>query len=199
MSTPPTKPDLRNAMRTTLRAMPASHAATNSTALLARLATTPRISTPRQLLAFLPTAGEPEITPFIAQRLQSNLPTALPRANWDTNTMDPVLVNNLSTDCEPTRYSILQPRADLLPLAPATLDVILVPGVAFDATGARLGRGGGFYDRFLAVAKAAHPGVVFAGICFDEQVVDFVPVDAHDVRVDMILTPTRTLIARAHN
>jgi 5-formyltetrahydrofolate cyclo-ligase len=92
----------------------------------------------------------------------------------------------------------VQPRADLLPLAPAQLDVVLVPGVAFDATGGRLGRGGGFYDRFLTQIRD-QLGVTIAGVCFDEQIVDSVPMHAHDVRVGMILTPTRTLVVRANN
>jgi 5-formyltetrahydrofolate cyclo-ligase len=67
-----------------------------------------------------------------------------------------------------------------------------VPGVAFDASGRRLGRGGGSYDRALAARGAATLAV---GLAYDEQVVDEVPTDAHDVPVDVVVTPTRVLRA----
>lgn len=61
--------------------------------------------------------------------------------------------------------------------------VILVPGLAFDPQGRRLGRGKGYYDRFLA----AHPDIYKIGICFDFQKVPEVPVDAFDIPVDLVI------------
>jgi 5-formyltetrahydrofolate cyclo-ligase len=78
-------------------------------------------------------------------------------------------------------------RCPRMTLADATC--VLVPGVAFDATGARLGYGGGFYDRLLATA----PTVPRIAAAFDLQLVDAVPVDAHDLRVDRVITPTREI------
>lgn len=66
-----------------------------------------------------------------------------------------------------------------------TLDVILVPGVAFDATGARLGRGGGYYDRFLF----QHHGVLTVGVGFSCQLISRVPRQVHDARVSIVVTP----------
>lgn len=64
--------------------------------------------------------------------------------------------------------------------------VVLVPGVAFDRAGNRLGQGGGFYDRWLR----AHPDVVSVGLCHDLQIVDAVPMDPHDRPVDRVLAPS---------
>lgn len=61
---------------------------------------------------------------------------------------------------------------------------VVVPGLAFDERGGRLGYGGGFYDRFLA----AHPHVVTVGVGYDFQVVEEVPLEPHDVRLDRVLT-----------
>lgn len=63
-------------------------------------------------------------------------------------------------------------------------DLVLVPGLAFSSGGARLGRGGGFYDRWLA----RHPGVITLGLCFACQLVENLPGEAHDLHVDAVLT-----------
>ncbi len=64
------------------------------------------------------------------------------------------------------------------------LDLILVPGVAFDANGGRLGRGKGYYDRFLALCPRAYR----VGVCFPFQYIENVPMESHDFRMDMVLT-----------
>lgn len=71
------------------------------------------------------------------------------------------------------------------PVDPSVPDVVIVPGLGFTATGRRLGRGGGWYDRFLAGRRA---DAVVIGVCFTEQVIDDVPVDVHDVPVDVVVT-----------
>ncbi|MEI6338074.1 MAG: 5-formyltetrahydrofolate cyclo-ligase [Verrucomicrobiota bacterium] len=73
-----------------------------------------------------------------------------------------------------------------------TPDLVLVPGLAFDARGFRLGRGGGFYDRWLG----ANPGVRTLGLCFACQLVEKIPVESHDVRVDAVLTEDGFLFGR---
>lgn len=84
------------------------------------------------------------------------------------------------------RRGLLEPGAAGASLASA--DVVVVPGVAYDAAGRRLGRGGGSYDRALR-------GVVVpvVGIALDSEVVDEVPVEPHDRGVDVVVTPTRVL------
>ncbi|MEO0603272.1 MAG: 5-formyltetrahydrofolate cyclo-ligase, partial [Myxococcota bacterium] len=67
--------------------------------------------------------------------------------------------------------------------------VVIVPGLAFDPAGHRLGWGAGYYDRWLHGRD-----VIAVGLALDEAIVDEVPADAHDQRVHAILTPTRTLI-----
>ncbi len=63
-------------------------------------------------------------------------------------------------------------------------DLIVVPGVAFDKLGNRMGRGRGYYDRFLA----KHPNVKKIGICFDFQLVDIIPAEPHDIRMDCVIS-----------
>jgi 5-formyltetrahydrofolate cyclo-ligase len=84
------------------------------------------------------------------------------------------------------RRGLLEPPARDASLGSA--DVVVVPGVAYDLSGRRLGRGGGSYDRALATVTA--PAV---GLALDEEVVDEVPVEPHDRRVDVVVTPTRVV------
>ena len=69
-------------------------------------------------------------------------------------------------------------------------DVVIVPGLAFTAVGDRLGQGGGWYDRFLSEVRADCTSI---GVCFAEQVLDAIPVLAHDVVMDHVVTDAGTL------
>lgn len=88
------------------------------------------------------------------------------------------------------RYGLLEPAAGAARHDLATADVLIVPAVAFDTAGNRLGRGGGSYDRSLQDLPAS---VVTVGLALDSDVVDRVPVDPHDRPVRMIVTPTRVI------
>ena len=90
---------------------------------------------------------------------------------------------------EPAQWGIAEPLEDKPEVEP---DVVLVPLLAFDVLGHRLGYGGGFYDRTLAKLKAKKP-VVAIGIGYDEQRVDAVPVESYDQRLDWVLTPSGPL------
>lgn len=87
------------------------------------------------------------------------------------------------SELETGTFGLLEPFGEkrLMP------DLILVPGVAFDANGGRLGRGQGFYDRWLA----AHPGVVTLGVGFDFQIIAAVPMEGHDRRMDGVITENK--------
>jgi 5-formyltetrahydrofolate cyclo-ligase len=87
-------------------------------------------------------------------------------------------------DLESGPHGLMQPGKDAADLVP---DVILMPLVAFDEDGGRLGQGGGYYDRWCA----AHPDALRIGLAWDVQKIDHIPMEAHDMRLQMIVTPTR--------
>ena len=89
-------------------------------------------------------------------------------------------------ELEPKKWGILEPLARAPVVEP---DLILLPMVAFDAQGWRLGYGGGFYDRTLARLRSLKT-IVAIGLAFDEQEVDAVPHAAYDERLDLVLTPS---------
>ncbi|HEU4820637.1 MAG TPA: 5-formyltetrahydrofolate cyclo-ligase [Qipengyuania sp.] len=81
-------------------------------------------------------------------------------------------------------FGLMQPDADAEALVP---DILFVPLVGFTAQGARLGQGGGHYDRWLA----GHSGVPAIGLAWDVQLVDALPIEAHDRPLAAVVTPTR--------
>lgn len=81
-------------------------------------------------------------------------------------------------------FGIMEPFGPSMPTN-TTIDVVLVPGMAFDAQGHRLGRGKGYYDRFLSALSNPRPQLI--GVCFNFQKVDFVPTDPFDVAVDVVI------------
>ena len=87
-------------------------------------------------------------------------------------------------------YGIREPRKTDSPLSPSKLDLVIVPGVAFDEEKNRLGYGGGFYDRFFDELR---DDVKKIAICYDEQLLTEVPTEEHDKKVDMIITPSKTV------
>ena len=94
-------------------------------------------------------------------------------------------------DLQPGRWGIREPLA--IPeraINFGSIDLILVPGVAFTRAGARLGRGGGYYDRLLSGLPS---GVCKIGVCFDAQIVAELPVHSHDQHVDFVATESGIL------
>jgi 5-formyltetrahydrofolate cyclo-ligase len=88
----------------------------------------------------------------------------------------------------PGRYGLLEPVGPRLgPTALGTADVVVVPALAVSRNGVRLGRGGGYYDRALSHAR---PDAVVVALVFDDELLDEVPAEPHDRRVDAVLTPS---------
>ena len=90
--------------------------------------------------------------------------------------------------CRSVGKSVVVPAYDRSaepPVAPGVPDVVIVPGLAFTPMGVRLGQGGGWYDRFLPDVR---PDCTVIGVGFASQVVDELPEERHDVRVDLVVT-----------
>ena len=88
----------------------------------------------------------------------------------------------------PGRFGLLEPVGPRLgPTAIGTADIVIVPALAVSRDGVRLGRGGGYYDRALGHAR---PEAVVVALVFDDELLDEVPAEPHDRRVDAVLTPS---------
>ena len=109
----------------------------------------------------------------------------IPRCHGDE--LEAVSIRSLDDLCF-GMFGIPEPSRFLLPLPePSSLDVVVVPGVAFDKSAHRLGRGKGFYDRFLCRLGNAPLRI---GLAYDAQVLDTLPMSEHDQPVDVVITET---------
>ena len=88
----------------------------------------------------------------------------------------------------PTGIPSVQAHCPAVPLADIAGAVLLIPGLAFDAQGGRLGRGAAYFDRFLAPLRALHPAPTTIGIAFACQIVPAVPLEAWDIPMDAVIT-----------
>lgn len=97
-------------------------------------------------------------------------------------------------DClEQGAFGILEPCNTSEGLPPDAAELIVVPGVAFDLAGHRVGFGKGYYDRFLATARGP---ATLVGLCHDFQLLDQVPSEGHDIRMQYIVTEQRVVVPR---
>jgi 5-formyltetrahydrofolate cyclo-ligase len=93
-------------------------------------------------------------------------------------------------ELEPGPFGLAQPKSHALRAPHEAIDAVIVPGVAFDVRGTRLGYGGGYYDRLLPLCR---PDCIRIGIAFDEQLLEHIPAEHHDACVDVVVTPQRTI------
>ena len=138
------------------------------------------------ILFYAPLPQELDLWPLLEKAVAAGKTVALPRFDKVTGAYVAYCVRDSANDLELGRFGIREPKASCTPISLNRLDFILVPGVAFDLHGRRLGRGRGFYDQLLAGVRGST-----CGVAFDEQIVREVPTEPHDVRLNCILTPTR--------
>jgi 5-formyltetrahydrofolate cyclo-ligase len=160
-----------------------------SAAITARIAALPSFMAARTLLLTLPFRSEWDTLPLVDLALRAGKTVAAPRVNRATRMLDLHALADSARALTPGAFGIPEPEAGADRVAPESVEWVLVPGVAFDRTGRRLGYGGGYYDRLLPLLGRA----TRAAGAFDLQLVDRVPWAPHDVCVDVIVTETQTL------
>jgi len=150
--------------------------------ILRKLAQTTIFKKAEHIAFYYGIAPEVETKSFLKKALKDKK-IYLPRIN-SKKSLTLCRIRSFSQELKKGAYNIMEPRAFCEKRPAGKMDIIMVPGVAFDRLGGRLGRGGGYYDRLLRKAGK----VVKIGLCFREQVVKKVPMQTHDVRVDRVIT-----------
>ena len=115
----------------------------------------------------------------------------LPAFNMDTYKMTLMKVDNLDTDLKPGPRGMLEPDPEKCKIVPIErIDIAIIPGVALDEKGGRIGSGEGFYDRLIPKLPITTRKVSLA---FENQIVPLVPMESHDKYVDIIITDKRII------
>jgi 5-formyltetrahydrofolate cyclo-ligase len=143
----------------------------------------------RAVMAYCGFGSEIDTIPLLAAVLEARKMLLLPRVNRSAGLLDVYEVKNLDTDLRPGVWGIPEPNPEACVLHALTdIDLIVLPGAAFDRKGGRIGYGKGYYDKLLASChRMNHYPRTVAG-AFDVQVVDAIPMEAHDVVIDVLVT-----------
>lgn len=155
-----------------------------SLTILKKLLATSEFKTAKTILFYASFKGEVETFEIMRQAQQLGKTIVLPMTIIQEKKIIPVEVDNLG-DLANSAYGVPEPRYDKSKQKQlADLDLVIVPGIAFDKKNNRLGRGAGFYDRFL---RDLPPETSTIGLAFDFQIVDSLPQDTHDIAVSRVI------------
>ena len=160
-----------------------------SVAACARLVETPEFRRSEVVMVYLSMEQEVD-TSHVALHCWNNMKRVLaPRVAWEQRRLLPTEIHSLTNDVRDGDRGIREP-IDGMPIPVADIDFVIVPGLGFDLDGNRVGRGSGFYDRFLC--HRDFRGVACA-LALEDQLVDSAPSEEKDVRMHMLVTDERVV------
>ena len=141
------------------------------------------------VMAYSSFGSEIDMLPLLLAVLGSGKTLLLPKVKRAVGGLEVYEVRNIESDLRVGPWGILEPSPEICACrAPSGQELILVPGVAFDRQGGRIGYGRGYYDKLLASCSAVNHFPRTIAAAFEVQVVDAVPMEPHDVRIDMLVT-----------
>ncbi|QNN22561.1 5-formyltetrahydrofolate cyclo-ligase [Planctomycetales bacterium ZRK34] len=183
------KKQMRRQLRQWLSQLDPQQVRTRSQNAAHRLIQTDAFAQATTVMLYLPLTGEVDTRPIALRAWQDDKTVTVPLISHEQKHMIPVTLRSFEEPMNLDHLGVRSPRTGE-PMPISMIDLVLVPGLGFDRNGRRLGRGAGFFDRFLA--RPDFGGVV-CGVAFDEQVVDELPTDVHDVSMQMIVTDRQVL------
>ena len=182
LTTDMTKPDMRHRLRAERIRMPEQAVRAKSLRIYRRLIDMPAYQLALRIACYMSIKNEVDTRMVIQNAIGSGKQVGVPVTRKDGDMYFQAIAG--LSDLRPVHYGLREPVADPQKmLLPHTVDLILVPGIAFDRRGYRIGLGGGYYDRFLARTEA-----VRIGLSYDFQIIDRVPAESHDEKMDLIIT-----------
>ena len=135
-------------------------------------------------MIFLSLRNEVDTSVAVTRALDEGKTVVVPRVVWEARRLVPIVLSGLDCPMQTDHYGLREP-IETEPISPDKIDLVVTPGLAFDLHGRRLGRGGGFYDRFLKTPSLTAPS---CGLALAVQLIDQVPTERHDVTLDMLVT-----------
>lgn len=190
-----TKNELRREMKRCNLSLTAEARAERSRQIFSRVEQLPAFAAARTVALFCALADEPATQPAIARWLAQGRRLVVPRVEGERMEFFEYVPETL---CDGA-FGISEPGAGAVCCPPAEIDLVVVPGTAFSPQGARMGRGRGYYDRYLSQREFRG---VKVGVCYAHQLVGELPVEPHDVAMDCVVTecgeagPSRIAVPR---
>ena len=179
-----TKSAVRKRLREVLDRMSDAERHSKSLAACSLVTASPEFEAARCVMVYVSIPTEVDTAPLALRAWQAGKTVVVPKVSWDQRRMLPIEISSLTTGMTSTGPGIREPIAGN-PMPLDMIDLVIVPGLGFTNTGYRIGRGMGFYDRFLAQAEFLGSS---CGLAFSEQVVTDLPVLDHDVPLSMLAT-----------
>ncbi|HBL50080.1 MAG TPA: 5-formyltetrahydrofolate cyclo-ligase [Firmicutes bacterium] len=191
------KKEMRRRIRALRESLSAAEIALRSKQVIARLmdaaggAVISQLADKQVFALYYPTKNEVDVRPLVENLWRRQKIVLFPRICPDTNLMEFRQVHSFA-DFTAGPFKLLEPDSSCPIWASEQIEAVIVPGVAFDLQGYRIGFGGGYYDRFLPLVQS---GAVKIAPVFEFQIVDELPHEAHDQKVDWLVSEARLIRA----
>lgn len=183
------KAQLRKELQRSLLTLQGEQMDRKSSRACERLIATEQFQAASTVMLFLSLPHEIDTAAAILSAWQLDKTVAVPKVSWEQRHMIAVQITSLDTGIETAASGLRSPMAGA-PVPFQDIDLVVTPGLGFDRDGNRLGRGGGYYDKFFAHERLKACRCAFA---FSEQIIDSVPVTDHDQPMDMLITDAEIL------
>lgn len=179
------KAQIRSEVRGKLKALLPELRMSKSRSICAKLKKTPQYQRAKKIMFYVSTDFEVETLALIREALSEQKTVIVPSLNKNSQTLKPCVIRDLDRDLTIGAYRILEPKLESAqPIDPGEIELVIVPGLAFDHAKNRLGHGKGYYDKFLSKLAPKIPAI---GLAFDFQIVKVIPVTELDVRVSRVI------------
>jgi 5-formyltetrahydrofolate cyclo-ligase len=178
------KAEIRKRLRGKLAAMSDQERHAKSVAAGSLITSSPEFDAAQVVMLYLSMAHEVDTAPIALRCWQAGKTVVVPKVSWDQRRMLPTEITSLTTGLTVTGAGVREPVSGM-PIPAGMIDLVIVPGMGFTESGHRIGRGMGFYDRFLGQGEFIG---LSCGLGFEEQIVAEIPMLEHDMALSMLAT-----------
>lgn len=184
---------IRTASLQTMKDLPEALREKENAAIQKKLKTLAEFKKAKRVFCYLSVKAEVDTLAIVRDLLKKGVEVLVPYCKTETFELGVGRLTDIRTDLKPGAYGVPEPKAEQRDpaLESEIADLYLVPGLAFDNDLTRLGRGKGYFDRFLKDIKGKAP---IWGLSFDEQIYPYsIPKYDHDISPDLVITPNETI------
>jgi len=185
---------VREEMRKKRDSLTSEEAAKNSFQVMYHLLKMSRYNDAKTVLFYSSKGNEVNTKEMIVKALMTGKKVLLPITNMAKEELEVAEIRNYDRDLKVGAFGILEPKIRT-ESSKEKIDIVIMPGLAFARNGYRIGYGLGLYDKLLPNLRESSPAMKSIGLAYNFQVVDNVPRDAHDQKVDAIVTETSIIVS----